>query len=68
MTKRKTTKKQSMPRANKQQVARIDQLGSQLYQHRWPEIRQGMMSSGVLTPNRAKAIIYDLQTALGGIV
>ncbi len=66
MVKKKTTKK-PLPKATKEQIDRIDELGKQIYQgeDEWEDKIRPAVFSRPMTPNRARQLIYQFMHILG---
>lgn len=62
---KKATVKKPLPKATKEQIDRIDELGKQVYQDDWEGKDRKAIFTRPMTPNRARQVIYQLQHILG---
>ena len=69
MVKKKTLTKKPLPKASKEQIARIDELGEQIYgKLDWEEKDRPAIFGHPMTPNRARQLILQFVHILGGKV
>ncbi len=61
-------KKKALPKATKAQIKRIDELGEQIHGSEWKEKIREAVFARPMTPNRARQLILQLGTILGGKV